>query len=293
MLFNFLRQWNIAENPTRRAFHTGTKSRLWSAADFMFIYVIDAHNWKPRALIVGNLFWWCLMAQQHNGFLIMLNASCPHRTHSTPFTLSTNIFSSGQNSIYNFNRALFAGQWWVVVMFAVCVCWRGKICPLVESSNGGKNGKQTLLILPIFDTQQCKQRGSGSGEAKNIMKKPWRRHMSAREGRFKLRFFFSRQNFSQYFKWKHVNLLAFDDWEKSSSSEIFCFPARELNKHTTHESWMTLAFFFCFSIIRLITVASEREKWDMRVKYKLKGAELSASAQLLRCIVYTSEFWLN
>lgn len=174
----------------------------------------------------------------------------------------------------------------------VCVLTRENLFARRKSLNGGKMGSKRCWYYQFLTLNNANSAASARGKRKkNIMKKPWRRHMSAREGRFKLRIFFLSPKLLQYFKWKHVNLLAFDDWEKSSN-EMFVIP-QESSANTPHmrAEWRWL--FFCFSIIRLITVACEREKWNMRVKHKLKGAELSASAQLLHCTVYTSELWLN
>lgn len=173
----------------------------------------------------------------------------------------------------------------------VCVLTRENLFARRRASMGGKWEANAVDITNFWHSTMQTARHRLGGSGKNIMKKPWRRHMSAREGRFKLRIFFLSPKLLQYFKWKHVNLLAFDDWEKSSN-EMFVIP-QESSTNTPHmrAEWRWL--FFCFSIIRLITVACEREKWNMRVKHKPKGAKLSASAQLLRCTVYTSELWLN
>lgn len=107
----------------------------------------------------------------------------------------------------------------------------------------GEKWKANAVDITNFwhSTMQTARQRLGGSEKHN--EKAMTKTYERARGKVRTSFFFCRRNFSQYFKWKHVNLLAFDDWEKSSSSEMFCFPARELNKHTTHESWMTLAFF--------------------------------------------------
>lgn len=175
----------------------------------------------------------------------------------------------------------------------VCVLTRENLFARRRASMGGKWEANAVDITNFWHStmQTARQRLEGS-EKKHNEKAMTKTYERAR-GKVQTSHFFSLAETFAIFQMKTCKFTRIW-WLGKKQQRNVCYPARELSKHTTHESWMTLAFFFfCFSIIRLITVACEREKWNMRVKHKLKGAELSASAQLLRCTVYTSELWLN
>lgn len=178
---------------------------------------------------------------------------------------------------------MFAGQWWVVVMFVVCcVGWRGKICSLGESSIGTKMGSKRcwyyqFLTLNNANSAAAARRGKRKKHNEKAMTKTYERA----RGKVQTSNFFSLSpKLLQYFKWKHVNLLAFDDWEKSSS-EMFCFPARELNKHTTHMRADDVGFFFVSqlsdSLQSPVNVKSETCELSTRQKERNCQPQLSSA----------------